>query len=116
GLWYHPTGGYAKKFRGKTYYFGQDPEVAAQRFKEEWPYIQAGEAPPEYSDDLTLLKLCNSFMADRDSRVQTGDLAVRSFEDYKRSCKAMLDALGKHTLVKNLRPAEFGILRSALAR
>jgi len=116
GLWWHPTGGYAKKCRGTTYYFGKDPEIAAKRFAAEWPYIQAGETPPAYSDGLRLVDLCNKFLTDREARVESGDLARQSFRDYHRTCRNILDVLGKNVLVSNLRPEQFGKLRRALSK
>lgn len=116
GLWYHPTGGYAKKHNGRTYYFGKDPEEAAKRYAAEWPSIMAGEAPPAYADGITLHQLCNEFIDDRTAKVDQGDLSPRSLQDYINTCRHMLRALGKNAVVDKLRPSDFGRLRSALAK
>jgi len=55
-------------------------------------------------------------LTDRESRVETGDLSPQSFRDYKRTCRNMLNVLGKQVQVANLRPADFGKLKRAFGK
>ncbi len=54
-LFAHATGRWAKKIRGKLYYFGKwaDPDAAPQRYVEERDDLYAGRKPRRKGEGLT---------------------------------------------------------------
>lgn len=120
----HPTGRWCKKVRGRLVYLGSakdDPtgERAQRIWNEQCHGIRAGRkpildstAPPE---GVTVKQLCDAFLAAKESRLTTGELAQRSFADLHRTCLKVADTLTRHRLVSDLKPADFAYLRGVLA-
>jgi integrase len=116
----HPTGRWCKKIRGKLHYFGKldSPEAALERFNREWPYLKDGRTPPPIDtgdDGCTVRLLCNAFLTSKKTKVDTGELSARSFQDYYRTCELLIDGLGRDKRVDDLRPDDFERFRSKLA-
>lgn len=115
----HPSGRWCKKIKGKLHYFGKidNPEAALERFNREWPYLKDGRTPPavDTGDGCTVKFLCNSFLAAKKSRVESGELSSRSFNDYFRTCKLMVAQLGSTRRVDDLRTEDFEALRGHIA-
>lgn len=85
GRWDQLSDGSAEPFRRKTYYFGKVAKAAAGKFKRDRPIIAArGELDVA---GLAMLVLCEAFMADRDARIQGGNLSHRSLVDDKPSAR-----------------------------
>ncbi len=68
-LFPHGNGQWAKKIRGKQYYFGawDDPAVAEDKYLAEREYLQAGRKPPLVSDGCRVRDLCNRFLTVKES-------------------------------------------------
>lgn len=119
-LFSHPSGQWAKKIRGKLYYFGvwADPEAALERLNREYPYLKEGRTPPpvDVSDGLTLRQLCNTFLSAKEDSLNAGELSPRSFQDYFQVCETILDQFGRDRLVIDLQAADFQKFRSKLAK
>jgi hypothetical protein len=65
GLSLHQNGTYFKRFKGHTYYFGKDPDVALRRFHREWSYILEGKdprSPEQEKSSVTLQEIVNKYL------------------------------------------------------
>ncbi len=112
----HNNGQWCKKIRGRIHYFApwDDPDEALKRYLAQKDYLLAGEEPPR-EGVLTLRELVNRFLTVKDSRVQSGELSRRNWEDYKRTAGHVLDCLGRDRSVEQLGPQHFEKLRVKLA-
>ena len=115
-LFAHNNGQWAKKIKGRLHYFGpwDDPNGALQRYLDRREGLHAGRTPLAALEGLTLRDLVNRFLTDRRSRVDSGELTLRSWQDYHRCCDRLIHVLGRDTLVEDFRPEDFTPLRSAL--
>jgi hypothetical protein len=87
-LFAHANGQGAKKVRGKLHYFGpiDDPQAALKKFVEEKDDLLAGRAPRTPAESATLRELVNRFLTSKQRLVSAGELAARTFEDYRIVC------------------------------
>lgn len=117
-LRWHPRGGWCKKIRGRVYYWGRvTPDEALPKYLHERDYLQRGELPPAYDATSTTTKeLCNEFLAAKESLVESGELAQRTWDDYKRTADYILSHFGHNRSVANLRPIDFVAFRTYLAK
>ncbi len=118
-LFPHDSGQWARKVRGKFFYFGvwDDPQAALNRWLDEKDYLLAGRTPPKHDPNaLTVESLCFRFLQSRERRVETGELAQRTFDDYLETAEVVANHLGRKTPVEHLNPDDFGALRAALAK
>lgn len=121
-LFHHATGYWAKKVRGKLHYFGKvasDPkgEAALSQWNEEKDDLLAGRTPRRKDDGaLTIAALFNQFLTFKQDRVASGELDLRTWQDYFRACESVVDVLGKDTSVEGLTPEDFERLRRELAK
>jgi len=117
-LYAHASGRWAKKIRGRTHFFGpwRDWQSALERFQFENDYLQQGKTPPPMNQTaLTVGELVNKLLEHREAKVQSGELARRTWDDYKRVGKLLVASLGRHTTVESLTPADFAKLRQELS-
>jgi integrase len=118
-LFAHAVGQWAKKVRNKTHYFGtwDNPQAALEKWLAQKDDLLAGRTPRVHDPDaLTVERLCNLFLDSRQRRVDTGELAQQTLNDYHADAKIVTKVLGRTTLVEQLCPADFAKLRSALAK
>jgi integrase len=118
-LFPHGSGQWARKIRGKLFYFGswKDPDSALNYYLEVKDDLLLGRKPrPRGSDELTVENLCNLFLVSRERKVETGDLERRTFEEYKTEAKRVAAEFGKTTIVEELRPEDFAEFRAKLGR
>ncbi len=117
-LFPHATRRWAKKIRGQIHYFGPwaDPDGALRKYLEQRDDLHAGRTPRPETDRVTLRNAVNHFLTDRQRRVDSGELTMRSWQDYHRACDRLLHVLGKDRLVEDLRPDDFATLRTALSK
>jgi integrase len=116
-LFAHATGRWAKKIRGKLAYFGKvadDPDGAAAilRYQEQRDELYAGRKPRDKTNGLTVLLLCNRFLATKEALKNDGELSPRTFHGYYRTCAMILRTFGKSRLVDDLRTEDFEAMRS----
>ena len=116
-LFPHKNGQWCKKRKGKFYYFGpwENPDAALDLWLEQRDNIMRGRVTTVARDALTLGRLCNQFLADRQKRVDAGELSERSFRDYQRTCEQIVAAFGPKQSVDELAPEDFSELRAKLA-
>lgn len=106
----HPAGVWAKKIRGKLYYFGpwSEPDAALAKYLRERDFRQAGQEPPaEGETRLTMEELCNQFLESMDGRVQIGKMSRRQHRDYQKECLRLAEIVGRSKIVEALRPTDF---------
>lgn len=116
-LFAHASGQWAKKIDGSTRYFGawSDPDGALQRYLNERTAWETGQTPA-FVDGVTVKQLCDLFLENREEKVQAGEMRQLTWDDYKAECERIVRVLGRHTIVKNLMPRDFGKLRADCAK
>jgi integrase len=117
-LYAHATGRWAKKIRGKLYYFGawDDPQGAEDSYLKQKDALHAGRKPRPETEGVTLKSLCNQFLNAKQSLVDSGELTQRSWDDYKSAVELVLSHFGSARLVEDLDPEDFASMRSKLAK
>jgi len=116
-LYAHASGRWAKKIRNRLHYFGpwDDPEGALNLYLDQKDDLLAGREPRN-GDGLTVRELVNRFLASKESRVKTGELKQRSWEDYDATCGRVIEVFGRNRLVTDLRPTDLERLRGEFAK
>ena len=117
-LFPHATKRWAKKIRGKMYYFGPwaDPDGALKRFKEQRERLYSDTPQPTSTDNVTVRFLVNAFLTAKKNRVDSGELAQRSWNDYHTTCGHIIKFFGPTLTVAEIGPKDFDMFRSKLAR
>ena len=93
-LFLHRTGQWAKKIKGRTHYFGNDPDVALKKYTKERDDLQAGRVPRDRSGELIVRDLAKRFLSAKKSLVETGELSPRTWGQYYTSCENLCDVFG----------------------
>jgi integrase len=114
----HPAGYWCKKIRGKIHYFGpwSDPDGALKNYEEQKDALHAGRTPRPKPDGLTVKQLVNDFLTHKRDLQNAGDLAPRTWADYKGAADLLIKHFGGGRLVDDLGPDDFGALRAKLAK
>ncbi len=119
-LFAHNNGLWAKKVGGRILYFGvwADPQAALEKWNREKDDLLAGRVPrPETGvAGVSLDELVNTFLAHKESRVQTRELRRSTFNEYCRILKVFLDYFGRHRLATDITPQAFEELRAHLGK
>jgi integrase len=117
-LYAHAAGYWAKKIRGKVHYFGPwgDPDGALTKYLEQRDALHAGRKPRPDSDAFTVKDAANAFLNAKQALVDVGELAPRTWVEYKSIADELVAHLGKRRLVSDLDPSDFASLRNKLAR
>ncbi len=118
-LFAHRNGQWAKKIKGRLYYFGpwSDVNGAIDRYSQQRDDLYAGRKPrPVTPDGLTMREVSNQFLTSKKSKLESGDLSKRHFDDLHRACDTVIKAFGRNRSVEDLRPDDFRSLRSELAK
>src|SRR5262245_2527031 len=117
-LFPHAAGQWAKKIRGRMHYFGlwSDPDAALEKYLAEKDALHAGRKPREDSDGATVKDLCNQFLNAKAAARDAGELAPRSWQDYKDACDLLVRHFGKGRRLDDLGPEDFAELRRKMAR
>lgn len=118
-LWPHPSGRWAKKVKGRVYYFGKwdDPHGALDQWHSDQADILAGRKRKSRlgksgNDDApTVRDLVNRFLTSKKNLVDAGELTNHSFVDYNRVCGSLVDAFGAYTPLTEIGPSDFERLR-----
>ena len=115
-LYAHAVGKWAKTIRGKTYYFGtwDDPESALREYLDQKDDLYAGRTPAT-KGGLTLRELLNAFIRSKRIDLDAGRLSPRTFVDYDRDCRILLDEFGPTRTVLDLKPIDFENLYARLS-
>jgi len=118
-LFAHQAGVWAKKIKGKTWYFGplDDPTAALEKYNDWIHDIHAGRDPRRTrahvsSGEISVYDMCNLYMARQQRRVDTGEVSSRHFCDCLQSCKLLTDHFGKFQSASTLKAADFQAFRA----
>ncbi len=117
-LFPHAAGVWAKKIRGKLYYFGpwSDPDAALADYFARKDDLHAGHTTPATPDaDATVKDAINAFLNAKQAAVDSGELSPRTFREYLDICTLTANRLGKTRRVADLRPDDFAALRKHMA-
>ncbi len=129
-LYAHPLGYWAKKIRGRLYYFGRWGRQVDGRMErlpgdgwkealEEYLRVRddlyAGRPPRPPSEGLTVAELCNHFLTSKQQLLESGEIVERTFRDYLEVCRRLVEHFGRNRVVADLTPADFESLRAKLA-
>ena len=77
-LFPHATGQWAKKIRGKMFYFGTDAEAALKKYTAERDDLQAGRTPRATPvGGVSIRDLCNRFLTAKKRLLESGELVPR---------------------------------------
>lgn len=122
-LFPHGSGQWAKKIRGKLWYFGvwENTDEALQRFVRERDIILAGGNPRIGSttttpDGHTVAQICNHYLTSQERKVADGELVSRTFADYVKTGKRVAEFFGRETIAGTLKPAHFTAFRRSFPK
>ena len=84
----HAAGVWAKKIRGKLYYFGawEDPDAALANYLAEKDDLHADRKPRPDSAAVTVGDVCNSFLNHKRDLRDNDKLSPRTWAQYKETC------------------------------
>lgn len=121
----HPRGAWCKKVKGKIWYFGPwaDPDAALKAWLRDRDDIMAGRKPRARvvgtTDDgggYTIRDLANEFLIAKQRRVDSGELAKVTFNDYYDTVTRIVNHFGKPRVVADIQPSDFAELRVSLSK
>lgn len=105
-LWWHAGNkAWAKKIKGKMYYFGADPQRALEEWLHARPYLLAGRDVPAV-DSFTVAVLTAKYLRSQQLRFAQGKIQARSLDERQRCCAFLDDHLG-NIAVSALGPEDF---------
>ena len=115
-LFAHNNGQWAKKIKGRIEYFGawENHTAALDLYLKEKDFLHAGKTVPADTCKVSLDNLVNGFIYAKESRVEAGELALRTWRDYIKVGKIILDTLGRTRAAADLTPTDFMTLRKRL--
>lgn len=119
-FWLHrASGNLALKRKGRTYYFGKDPALAASHYRRYQGVIESGQTVPSINevDDsyYSIADICNLFLMAQKKRVAEKTLSNRSFVDYKKTCEMFIEHVGRERDVDTLNAQDFSSYRDMIA-
>lgn len=118
----HSRGYWYKKVGKRFFYFEKldadpDGKNSLRQWLDEREHILAfGERPESTTGGTTLLDICNYWLEHKETLLNAGDIRRRTFDEYKDTCKILLDILGKTLPAKSCGPKHFEKVRSKLAK
>lgn len=115
-FYWHATGRWAKKIRGRLVYFGSGSHAdALATYEEQRQDLHAGRVPHDRKG-LTVYDLCDEFLKAKKCMRDAGELSPITFRDYSELAKRLLKVFGRNRLVSDLRPEDFARLRARMAK
>ncbi len=94
---------------------GKTPTAQLEKYLEQKDDLHAGRTPRVQGDGLTVRDLLNRFLTAKKTLVDAGELAARTFGDYKSVCEQISAAFGLTRLVDDLASDDFEKLRAGTA-
>ncbi len=117
-LYAHASGKWAKKVRGKLYYFGKwnDPQAALKEWLEAKDDLLAGRKPRAKQSGPTIRNLVNRFLTTKRSRVDSGELTPTTWKEYRDTCGRVINAFGAGRRLDDLKQDDFEKLRATYTK
>ena len=93
----HRTGQYCKKIKGKIYYFGSDKQQALQRYLDQATYLHGCQSPTPIGGkgNMALKELCDLYLNYQYSKVMSGSLTPKHYNDQISSLGKLVSFLGQ---------------------
>jgi integrase len=122
------TGFWQKRIAGRLHYFGKwakrvdgqlvplpnyGVDEALLAYK---AHVNGQPVDGKSGAGLTIRDLCNYFLTSKQNLVESGDLATRTFAEYKQTTDILFAQFGRDRLVESLRPIDFETLRAKLSK
>jgi integrase len=129
-LYAHPSGKWAKKIRGRLFFFGRwmhqkhgrivlVPGGGWKQALAEYDAVandlHACRTPRVKTDGLTIADLCNRFLTAKLQKQEAGELGQRMFQEYRDNTDLIVATFGTHRLVDDLAADDFQSLRARMA-
>jgi hypothetical protein len=115
-LFYHATGQWAKKHKGKTIYFGKDLTAALVAYDVWLKAPNRDRAAPEPDAEMMVKTVFNKYMNAVTRRVAAGELAPATVVAYQQRLDEAIRHLKGGTFVTDLRPLNFTACRQGMAK
>src|SRR5262245_30589583 len=115
-LWLHPTGQWCKKVKGVFRYFGTDKAKALDEYVRVREDLAGRKPRPKRNNEATVKDAVNTFLAAKRERVDSGELTPGMWGEYFHAAEQVIETFGRTRAVADLRPSDFGELRSAGAK
>jgi len=117
-LFWHPSGRWCKKIRGKQYYFGRGAHGdALAEYERQKDDLHSGRlVRDDQPDGLTIYLLTAKFLTTKKHLRDAGELSPHTFNDYAIIAKLLIKHLGRNRLVSDLRPEDFEKLRVKMSK
>lgn len=115
----HPTGRWCKKIKGKTHYFGywkDGWQKALDNYERDKDALLAGRTPRPVDNRLTIKGLVDRFLTHKKRRLESHEIAQRTFNEYYATGLLIADTFGRERPVDDLRADDFEALRNKLAK
>lgn len=116
--WHKGACSFTKKFKGKAYYFGPEPQAALEAYLKQKDYLIAGVDPPTENADISVRDLVNHYLIHREQdrlskKTSTNHIGDRTFAEYQDTGRVMVGLWDRRS-VTMLRPLDFAELRHKL--
>jgi len=117
-LFAHASKRWAKKIRGKTYYFGSwsDPDGALNKYLDQRDDLHAGRTPRPANGVVIVRDVLNHFLTAKKLLVESREIAARTWADYYATCERIGNAFGTARPVDDLRADDFTNYRAGIAK
>lgn len=121
-LFAHRNGRWAKKIAGVMRYFGmwEDHQSALARYLSEREDLLAGVTPRarvrEQENVASVQYLCNHFLQTQENRSHRGEISTRTFGDYLRVGKLMVEFFGENKRASEVGPGDFRAFRKSFPK
>lgn len=111
-------GRYQKQVHGRIHYFGGSADEALAEWLRVKDDLLAGRepAPRPDADATTIAHAVNHWLTYKRRRVESGELAERTWQRYYATGEMLIDTLGGQRALVGLRPDDFERLRDALCK
>lgn len=77
----------------------------------------AGRSPRTQDNSrATLRDVLNHFLTSKQQQIENDELSYRSFADYERTCRRLIEQFSKNRIVEELRPLDFKELRAEISK
>jgi len=117
-LYAHNAGQWAKKVKGRVYYFGKwdQPREALNQWLAVKDELLAGRAPALWDpENLSIADCLNLALTAKEKRVRSGEMDQRTFDDYRAAAREVLKVIHRNQPANQLKPHDFQTLRERLA-
>ena len=119
-LYAHRNRQWAKKIKGKTWFFGKwgDPDAAIQTYLDEVDDIRAGRDPRKQAgvatpDGVTIDDMVNLYLESLEAKSEREEITGRHFSDCIRTGKVIVEHFGRKATAAGLKAADFAAFRKS---